>query len=76
MLPTAIERRTRCSSARPGLGRAILYAIIEACRSRGIDPQSYMRVVLTRLQTLTNLQIKDVTPEPREKKPGLLALAH
>ncbi len=37
--------------------------IIEACRSRGIDPQSYLREVLTRLPTLTNRRIKDVTPE-------------
>ena len=42
---------------------AILYTIIEACRSRGIDPQSYLRDVLTHLPTLTNRQIKEVTPE-------------
>ena len=28
-----------------------------------IDPQTYLRDVLTRLPTLTNHQIKDVTPE-------------
>ena len=31
--------------------------------SRRIDPQTYLREVLTRLPTLTNKQIKDVTPE-------------
>jgi transposase len=45
-----------------GQRTAILFTIIEACRSRGIDPQTYLREVLTRLPTLTNRQIKDVTP--------------
>jgi hypothetical protein len=36
---------------------------ITPLRSRGIDPQSYLRDVLTRLPTLTNWQIKHVTPE-------------
>jgi hypothetical protein len=49
----------------------ILYSIIEACRSRGIDPQSYLRDVLTRLPTLTNRQIKEVTPEAWAKVRGL-----
>jgi transposase len=39
-----------------------MFTIIEACRSRGIDPQSYLRDVLTRLPTMTNRQIKDVAP--------------
>ena len=49
--------------AEAGQRSAILFTIIEACRSRGIDPQTYLREVLTRLPTLTNRQIKDVTPE-------------
>jgi len=39
------------------------FTIIEACRSRSIDPQTYLRDVLTRLPTLTNRKIKNVTPE-------------
>lgn len=34
----------------------------EACRSLGIDAETCLRDVLTRLPTLTNRQIKDVTP--------------
>ena len=33
----------------------------------GIDPQTYLREVLTRLPTLTNRQIKEVTPEAWSK---------
>lgn len=54
---------TFIGEAEAGQRSAILFTIIEACRSRGIDPQTYLRDVLTRLPTLTNRQIKDVTPE-------------
>ena len=42
---------------------AILYTVIESCRRRGIDPLAYLRDVLTRLPSMTNWQIKDVTPK-------------
>jgi transposase len=63
--PTAIGKKNWLfiGEAEAGQRSAILFTIIEACRSRGIDPQSYLREVLTRLPTLTNRQIKDVTPE-------------
>ena len=63
--PTAIGKKNWLfiGEAEAGHRSAILYTIIEACRSRGIDPQTYLREVLTRLPTLTNKQIKDVTPE-------------
>lgn len=49
--------------AEAGQRSAVLFTIIEACRSRGIDPQTYLRDVLTRLPTLTNRQTQDVTPK-------------
>ena len=57
--PTAIGKKNWLFIGEAGAGQrsAILYTIIEACRSRGIDPQSYLRDVLTRLPTLTNRQI-------------------
>jgi transposase len=63
--PTAIGKKNWLfiGEAEAGQRSAILFTIIEACRSRGIDPQTYLREVLTRLPTLTNRQIKDVTPE-------------
>lgn len=63
--PTAIGKKNWLfiGEAEAGQRSAILFTIIEACRSRGIDPQTYLRDVLTKLPTLTNRQIKDVTPE-------------
>ena len=63
--PTAIGKKNWLfiGEAEAGQRSAILFTLIEACRTRGIDPQNYLRAVLTRLPTLTNRQIKDVTPE-------------
>lgn len=62
--PTAIGKKNWLfiGEAEAGQRSAILFTIIEACRSRGIDPQTYLRDVLTRLPTMTNRQVKDVTP--------------
>lgn len=46
-----------------GATSATLFTIIEACRSRNIDPWSYLRDVLTRLPTMTNQQTQDVMPD-------------
>jgi len=62
--PTAVDKKNWLfiGEAEAGQRSAILFTLIEACRIRGIDPQAYPRDVLTRLPTLTNRQIKDVTP--------------
>jgi hypothetical protein len=49
--------------AEAGHRSAILYTIIESCRARGIDPSAYLRDVLIRLPSMTNWQVKHVTPE-------------
>ncbi len=63
--PTSVGKKNWLfiGDAEAGERSAILFTIIEACRSRVIDPQTYLREVLTRLPTLTNRQIKDVTPD-------------
>ena len=43
--------------------------MIESCRCRRIDPYAYLRDVLTRLPSMTNWQVKQVTPEPWAKAP-------
>ena len=60
--PTAIGKKNWLfiGEAEAGQRSAILFTIIEACRSRGIDPQTYLRDVLTRLPTMTNRQVKEV----------------
>jgi transposase len=63
--PTAIGKKNWLfiGEAEAGQRSAILYTIIEACRSRGIDPWAYLRDVLTCLPSMTNRQLKDVLPE-------------
>lgn len=62
--PTAIGKKNWLfiGEAEAGERSAILYTIIEACRSRRIDPWEYLRDVLTRLPTMTNQQIDEVMP--------------
>ena len=45
-----------------GWRSAVIYSIITSCRSRGIDPHAYLKDVLTRLPTMTNHQIIEITP--------------
>jgi hypothetical protein len=63
--PTAIGKKNWLfiGEADAGERGAIIYTIIENCRRQGIDPYAYLRDVLTRLPTMTNWQIKDITPE-------------
>jgi transposase len=63
--PTALGKKNWLfvGAAQAGDRGAILYTIIESCRRRGIDPYTYLKDVLTRLPTMTNHQIPEVTPE-------------
>jgi hypothetical protein len=62
--PTAIGKKNWLfiGEAEAGQRSAVLYTLIENCRRLQIDPYSYLRDLLTKLPTLTNWQIKDVTP--------------
>lgn len=63
--PTAIGKKNWLfiGAANAGQNSAILFTLIECCRRRGINPLEYLRDVLTRLPSMTNWQIQDVTPE-------------
>jgi transposase len=74
--PTALGKRNWLffGDAEAGNRSAVLYTIVECCRRRGVEPFAYLRDLLTRLPTLTNWQIKDVTPQAWAKTkiaPGL-----
>ena len=62
--PTAIGKKNWLfiGQAEAGERSAIIYTIIESCRRRGLDPYAYLRDVFTRLPSMTNWQIKDITP--------------
>ena len=63
--PVAIGKKNWLfiGDADAGQTSAILFTLIEACRSRSIDPWAYLRDVLTRLPSMTNQQIDDVMPD-------------
>ena len=57
-----IEEKLRRRQAGPRK-RAAVRSSQSRCRGRGIDPYVYLRDVLTKLPSLTNWQVKDITPE-------------
>jgi transposase len=63
--PTAVGKKNWLfvGDAAAGERGAVIYTVIEACRRRGIDPFEYLRDVFTRLPSMTNWQVKDITPE-------------
>lgn len=63
--PTAVGKKNWLFIGEAGAGQtsAILFTIIEACRSRQIDPWEYLRDVLTRLPAMTNHQLGEVMPD-------------
>ena len=63
--PTALGKKNWLffGDAQAGHRSAVLYPIIESCRRRGVEPYTYLCDVLTRLPTMTNWQIKDITPQ-------------
>ena len=62
--PTAVGKKNWLFVGDAGAGQrgAILYTLIESGRRRGLDPHAYLRDVLARLPSMTNWQIKDITP--------------
>jgi len=62
--PTAIGKKNWLFIGEAGAGQrgAIIYTIIESCRRRNIDPYAYLHDIFTRLPTMKNHQIPQVTP--------------
>ena len=63
--PTALGKKNWLffGDAKAGERSPVIYSIIESCRRHGVEPYSYLRDVLTRLPSMTNRQIKDITPK-------------
>lgn len=62
--PSAVGKKNWLfiGEAKAGDRSAIIYTIIEACRRRGIDPFAYLSEVFTRLPSMTNWQVPEITP--------------
>jgi transposase len=77
--PTALGKKNWLffGDAKAGQRSAVLYTIIESCRRRGVEPYTYLCDVLTRLPTMTNRQVKDITPQAwaKAKKPAVAKAA-
>jgi len=63
--PTALGKKNWLffGAAEAGERSAVIYSVINSCRSRGIDPFEYLLDVLTRLPSATNWQIPELTPK-------------
>ena len=63
--PTAVGKKNWLfiGDADTGERSAIMFTLIEACRSRKIDPWEYLRDVLTRLPSMTTSQLDEVMPD-------------
>lgn len=68
--PTAIGRKNWLfiGSEEAGWRTAVIYTIIESCRNHGIEPLEYLKEVLTRLPSMTNWQVKELTPAAWSKR--------
>jgi transposase len=62
--PTAVGKKNWLfiGAEEAGWRSAVIYSVITSCRNRGIDPYAYLRDVLTRLPTMTNHLIPEITP--------------
>ncbi len=62
--PTAIVKKNWLffGSEQAGARNAIVYTLIENCRLHAVEPFEYLKDVLQRLPTMTNLNVADLTP--------------
>jgi hypothetical protein len=74
--PTAVGKKNWLfiGQAEAGERSAILYTVIENCRRRGLDPFSYLKEVFTRLPSMTNWQVKDITPKAWARRQCIVPL--
>ena len=64
---TVFDFGPKSKRAEVGQRGAILYTVSDSCQRRLLDPYAYLRDLFTRLPTLRNSQISEVTPEPWAK---------
>jgi transposase len=62
--PTALGKKNYLffGEIEAGESSAILYTVIENARRSGLDPQAYLRDILTRLPEMKQSEIADITP--------------
>jgi hypothetical protein len=78
-IPRRLQACVRVSAPHMIL-KSLLSNLVDACRSRSIDPWAYITDVLTRLPTMKITQVREVLPdawakEQREKKRQMASTA-
>jgi transposase len=68
--PTALGKKNWLfiGHEKAGQHSAVLYTIVENCRRLGLDPETYLREVLTRLPRATNHNVHLLTPKALAKE--------
>ena len=63
--PTALGRKNWLfiGAEVAGWRSAVIYTIIQSCKVHGVEPYAYLKDVLTRLPSMNNHQIPDITPK-------------
>ncbi len=63
--PTAVGRKNWLfiGAEDAGWRSAVIYSIIQSCKAHHVEPYAYLKDVLTRLPSMTNHQIPDITPK-------------
>ena len=75
--PTALGRKNWLfiGAEEAGWRSAVIYSIIQSCKTHRVEPYAYLKDVLTRLPSMTNHQIPTITPKAwakfRRTKPVL-----
>ena len=63
--PTALGRKNWLfiGAEEAGWRSAVIYSIIQSCKTHGVEPYTYLKDVLIRLPAMTNHQIPSITPK-------------
>jgi transposase len=71
--PSAIGKKNWLfvGDAKAGDRAATFYTLIGNCRRAGVDAYAYLQDLFTRLPTLTNQQVKDLTPAAWARQQGI-----
>ncbi len=75
--PTALGRKNWLfvGAAEAGWRSAVIYSILQSCKTYGVEPYAYLKDVLERLPSMTNHQVAQITPKAwaaaRKIKPAI-----
>ncbi len=75
--PTALGRKNWLfiGADEAGWRSAVIYSIIQSCKAHQVEPYTYLKDVFTRLPSMTNHQVAEITPrawaKARKEQPAI-----